>query len=129
MRVPSLALTTIVVACASASGGMQVPSRPRLRSITPDSVEVVAGNVVTIDLRGSGFDISNLVRIGAAELRAVPADATGTVLRVSVPVVVSRNGEAPPNAWLRGRYPVSVTTSRGTSDTLMLTIVPRGSEP
>lgn len=125
---------TLVAACASSVRTTAQAARPRLHSVTPDSVELLTGNVTVIDLRGSGFDTShaapeNTVRIGALLLRAVPSDAHGTVIHVTVPSAVAGATEAPPTPWLAGRYPVSVTTRAGTSDTVMLTIASRGREP
>ena len=48
---------------------------------------------------------------------------------VTVPATVAATTEAPPVPWLGGRYPVSVTTRAGTSDTIMLTIASRGRAP
>jgi len=117
-------------ACAAASKN-SAPSRPRLRSVSPDSVQLFPGNVTEIDLRGSGFDTSraaprNTVQIGSLVLRAVPSTASGTVIRVAVPAEVSSGGGAPPARWMGGRYPVVITTPTGTSDTLMLAIAAPG---
>lgn len=124
----------LVIGCASSVRATAQASRPRLHSVTPDSIELLAGNVTVIDLRGSGFDSShvapeNVVRIGALLLRAIPSDAHGTVIHVTIPSTVAGATEAPPMPWLPGRYPVSVTTRAGTSDTVMLTIASRGREP
>ena len=124
----------LVAGCAGSVRAAAHAARPRLHSVTPDSIELLAGNVTAIDLRGSGFDTSrvapeNTVRIGALLLRAVPSDANGTVIHVTVPSAVAGATEAPPMPWLAGRYPVSVTTRAGTSDTVMLTIASRGREP
>lgn len=126
--------SALSASCASSGRTTTLDSRPRLHSVTPDSVELLAGNVTTIALRGSGFDTSsaapeNTVRIGALLLRAVRSDAQGTVLHVTVPATVAATTEAPPVPWLGGRYPVSVTTRAGTSDTIMLTIASRGRAP
>ena len=127
-------LLCALAGCASSVRASSREARPRLHSVTPDSIELLAGNVTAIDLRGSGFDTSraapeNTVRIGAVLLRAVPSDAHGTVIHVTVPSAVAGATEAPPARWLAGRYPVSVTTRAGTSDTVMLTIASRGREP
>ena len=123
--------SALLAGCASSGRTASRDARPRLHSVSPDSVELITGNVTTIDLRGSGFDTSssspeNTVRIGALLLRAVRSDAQGTVLHVTVPATVGAATEAAPVAWLGGRYPVSVTTRAGTSDTVMLTIASRG---
>jgi hypothetical protein len=106
-------------------------SRPRLRTISPDSVQLFTGNVTEVTLHGSGFDTSraspqNTVRIGTVVLRSVPSDAGGGVIQVAIPPAVPSGGEAPPTPWMNGRYAVSVTTPHGTSDTLMLAIAPQG---
>ena len=134
-RMSAIALVPLYLAgCASSVRATSHEARPRLHSVTPDSIELLAGNVTTIDLRGSGFDTSraapdNTVRVGALLLRAVPSDAHGTLIHVTVPSAVAGATEAPPVPWLAGRYPVSVTTRAGTSDTVMLTIASRGREP
>jgi hypothetical protein len=120
-------------ACASAnkSGTAGTESRPRLRFLRPDSVQLIPGNVTEVDLRGSGFDTSraapqNTVRIGTLVLRGVPSAEGGGIIRVAIPAAVPGNGEAPPMPWMGGRYAVTVTTPRGTSDTLMLAIATHG---
>lgn len=126
--------SALFVGCASAMRTTSQSARPRLHAVTPDSIELLAGNVTTVDLHGSGFDTSrsspeNTVRIGSLLLRAVPSDAQGTVIHIAVPATFEGTGDAPPTRWLAGRYPVSVTTRIGTSDTVMLTIASRGRAP
>jgi hypothetical protein len=126
--------SSVFASCASSLRTTSENRRPRLHSVTPDSVEVIAGNVTAIDLHGSGFDTSrtapeNTVRIGSLLLRAVPSDVHGTVIHVAVPTTTAGTTEAPPVPWLSGRYPVSITTRAGTSDTVMLTIASRGRAP
>ena len=126
--------STVFASCASSVRTASRNARPRLHAVTPDSIELLAGNVTAIDLHGAGFDTSraapdNTVRIGALLLRAVPSDVHGTVIHVAIPATVAGTTEAPPARWLAGRYPVSVTTRLGTSDTLMLTIASRGRAP
>lgn len=121
-----LAAAAVCAACASTAKSAG-PSRPRLRSVSPDSVQLFPGNVTEIDLRGSGFDTTraapqNTVRIGSLVLSAVPSSGGGTVIRVAVPAEVQTGGGAPPTAWIGGRYRVVVTTPTGTSDTLTLAI-------
>lgn len=120
----------VATGCAPVLGA----ARPRLASIVPDSVRLLPGNVTEVDLRGSGFDTSlvapgNTVRIGLLVLRVVPSSARGTVIRVAIPSAIPSDGEAPPAPWMRGRYPVTVSTKAGTSDTLTLAIAPSGGRP
>jgi len=121
-------------ACAGSIHSTSQSARPRLHSVAPDSIELLAGNVTEIDLHGAGFDTSraapgNSVQIGSLLLRAVPSDLQGTVIHVVVPATIAGTTEAAPSRWPAGRYPVSVTTRVGTSDTVMLTIASRGRGP
>lgn len=118
------------MACAPAIAG----GRPRLTAVTPDSVRLIDGNVTELDLRGVGFDTTsaapgNTVWIGALELRGVPSRGNGTTLRVAIPSAIAGAGEAPPRAWMGGRYPVWVSTRAGTSDTLTVAITSAGRLP
>jgi len=124
----------VLASCAGSVRAASHDVRPRLLSVTPDSIELLPGNVTAIDLRGSGFDTSgatpgNTVRIGDLMIRAVPSDAHSTVIHVTVPATIAATSEAPPVAWPAGRYAVSVTTRAGTSDTVLLTIASRGRGP
>ena len=126
--------SAVLVGCAGSVRAASHDVRPRLLSVTPDSIELLPGNVTAIDLRGSRFDTSgaapgNTVHIGDLTLRAVPSDAHGTVIHVTVPATIAVTSEAPPVAWPAGRYAVSVTTRAGTSDTVLLTIASRGRGP
>lgn len=142
MRMPrsSIAAVTMifVAGCApavkAAPPAPVVAARPRLTSIVPDSVRLLRGNVTEIELKGSGFDATpnspdNTVRIGSLVLRNVPSRANGTAIRVAIPATVPSGGEAPPAAWMGGRYPVTVTTKSGTSDTLTVAIAAGGGRP
>ena len=126
--------STVFGGCASSVRTTPQNARPRLHAVTPDSIELLAGNVTSVDLHGSGFDTSrtapeNTVRIGSLLLRAVTSDVHGTIIHVAIPATIAASTEAPPTRWLAGRYPVSVTTRLGTSDTVMLTIASRGRGP
>lgn len=135
-RVVSVALMGAAFgACASGGKPADTTStRPRLTALAPDTVSLIPGNVTEVDLRGSGFDSNriapqNTVRIGALVLRAVPSTANGTRIRVAIPDAVPSGGEAPPAPWSTGRYPVSVSTPGGTSDTILLSIRAGGRLP
>lgn len=128
---PSFALACAVFSACATGAPASRATRPRLSAIAPDSVQILAGNVTEVDLRGSGFDTSrsapqNLVRVGSLVLRAVPSSVKGTVIRIAIPDAVPGGGEAPPAPWMSGRYPVTISTPNGTSDTLTLAIMTRG---
>ena len=130
---------TQMAACASARRAATPAqaaqaARPRISRLEPGSVRLIRGNVTEFDIRGSGFDTSrtspgNTVRIGQVVLTSVPSSANGTLIRVAVPDAVPSGGEAPPSPWMGGRYPVSVQTRAGTSDTLFLVIASAGGNP
>jgi hypothetical protein len=132
----SLLLALGGAACAPAArpgDAAKVPvanARPRLSRIVPDSVRLVPGNVTEIELQGMHLDaVANTVMIGALELRQVRSAMKGTRIIVAIPDAVPSGGEAPPTEWMGGRYPVSIRTAAGTSDTLMLVISTAGSMP
>lgn len=130
---------TPVVACAparraSTPAQAATDGRPRISRLEPGSVRLIRGNVTEFDIRGSGFDTSrtspgNTVRIGQVVLTSVPSRENGTLIRVALPDAVPSGGEAPPSPWMGGRYPVSVQTRAGTSDTLFLVIASAGGNP
>jgi hypothetical protein len=129
-------LATVGAACAPAARQGEVAkvgvagSRPRLTRIVPDSVRLVPGNVVEIELQGANLDaVANLVKIGALELTQVRSAVNGTRITVAIPDVVPSGGEAPPARWIGGRYPVSIQSAAGISDTLTLVITTAGSMP
>jgi hypothetical protein len=136
MALAVLCGATQIAACAPArrAGSAAQETRPRIKQLEPDSVRLIRGNVTEFDIRGSGFDTSrtspgNTVRIGEVVLTSVPSSANGTLIRVAVPDAVPSRGEAPPSPWMGGRYPVSVQTRAGTSDTLFLVIASAGGNP
>ena len=104
--------------------------RPRLTRIVPDSVRIVTGNVTEIELQGTNLDVAaNIVRIGPIELRQIRSTSSGMRITVAIPDAIPSGGEAPPALWLGGRYPVSIQTPAGTSDTLTIVITTAGSMP
>lgn len=122
-----LFLTLVVSACASAARSAEVTSRPRLTALVPDSIRLIAGNVMEVELRGSNFDATaNAVRVGSVEVASVKSTANGTRIVFVIPDHMASGGEAPPARWIGGRYPVTVRTALGTSDTLMLAIAAGG---
>jgi len=132
----SLLLTLCGVACVPAARpgdvgkAAVVETRPRLLRLVPDTARLLPGNVTEIELQGANLDAAdNTIRIGSLELGKVRSTVNGTRIIVAVPDAVPSGGEAPPAPWIGGRYPVSVRTAAGTSDTLMLVISIAGSLP
>lgn len=113
--------TTTSVTTQPASSGA-----PTLTSLTPDSANVSVGAVTTMIIRGTGFETgtpgTNIVEIGPAVINSVPANATGTELRVVVPQTYRLRGGAPPQRIMPGEYDVIVRTSKGASNALKLRV-------
>ena len=131
---PAVHAASFCLAFTMACAPAMAAGRPRLTTVTPDSVHLIAGNVTELDLRGIGFDTTsaapgNTVWIGALELRGVPSRGAGTTLRVAIPSALAGAGESPPRPWMSGRYPVWVSTRAGTSDTLTVAITSAGRLP
>jgi hypothetical protein len=124
----AIALGALGLSACSTGGG-----RPRLDRVEPRSVQVLPGHVVEVNLRGSAFDTGtppqNTVRIGSVAVPGVPSRNNGTLIRFTIPDMMPSRSEAPPAPWLPGQYSIVVTTPKGTSDTLMLTISPPGERP
>ena len=101
---------------------------PHIDSLRPDSVVAVRGAVIEILVVGRGFVAGapgeNAVRVGSATLSHVPANRSGTEIRFVLPDAMPSNGEAPPASLLAGQYAVSVRTSAGESNTMILRVVP-----
>lgn len=132
----SLAFAVGLVGCAPSSRSGDIAKqattapRPRLTRVLPDSVRLINGNVIEIELYGANLDAtSNTVIIGAAVLTQVRSSASGTRITIAIPDAVPSGGEAPPTPWMSGRYPLSIRTAAGTSDTLTLVISTAGSMP
>lgn len=101
---------------------------PLLIQLAPESSRVERGSVVTLTLRGSGFQSTetpgNTVEIGPVLLNGVSADSGGRIIRVVIPDRVVSPGEAPPRRLLPGDYSVIVSTPAGKSNALTFRVLP-----
>lgn len=107
-----LAAGTVVAGCAARA--------PQLVRLTPAEGDLSRGAPVDVVVEGRGFAATNTVRFGALEFRQVPR-VSPTQLRFQVPLDDAARpgrGEAPPGPLASGRYDVTVTTARGTSNAL-----------
>jgi len=92
-------------------------------SVTPSTVTIRAGEPTELVIRGTGFDATdNAVTLGPVTLTAVPSTDQGTRISVVVPDRVVGRGGAPPLLWVGGAYPLTVTTPRGTSAPITVTV-------
>ncbi|MEP7344155.1 MAG: hypothetical protein ABI877_02755 [Gemmatimonadaceae bacterium] len=108
---------------------------PTLVRVAPDTIDIGQGAIPTLSLTGrdfvpggqGGFGTGggNVVRVGALQLTGIPADSAGTTIRFMLPLRYNDSTLSNrPAAFIPGQYPVSVTTPRGTSNALTLTMIP-----
>jgi hypothetical protein len=96
-------------------------SAVHISGLSPTSA--IAGEIVVVTITGCGFDAEgNVVVFGPATVSDVKSTAGGTRLEFGVPTEVRSRGEVPPMMLGAGGYPVSVRSSRGTSNVLVFTL-------
>lgn len=129
-----------LAACgARARGADGVPAStiatgaPALLRLAPETVDIGRGEIPTLVLTGRAFvpggeggfgtGGGNTVRVGPLQLTGIPSDSAGTTIRFALPLSYNDSTlRGRPAAFIPGQYPVSVTTPRGTSNVLMLTM-------
>ena len=70
--------------------------------------------------------LTESVTFGDIPSRGLPSSQGGTQITFWVPKEAPSTGEAPPRILEPGRYPVTVTTTRGTSEPVMFTLIEAG---
>ncbi len=96
--------------------------RPHLERAIPSGADLSTGDVVEVELRGSGFTATgNAVWFGSLSVGSV-ASANGTSLRFIVPSQHPARGEVPPMMIQAGDYAVSIRNRNGVSDTISFTL-------
>jgi hypothetical protein len=99
-----------------------VVKRPHLERAIPSSADLSTGDVVEVELRGTGFTATgNAVWFGSLSVGSV-ASANGTSLRFIVPSQHPARGEVPPMMIQAGDYAVSIRNRNGVSDTISFTL-------
>jgi IPT/TIG domain len=125
---------------AAMSGGVAIfaaiPMQPcSARTDPPHLVEIVpasgpAGTAYPLQatIYGTGFmPAGNVVAFGPVKIADV-ASANHVSITFQVPKLVASRSEVPPMVLTPGKYSVTVTTSAGTSNSLMFTLT-RGLRP
>jgi hypothetical protein len=100
---------------------------PVLLALTPATANITNGDIVEIEVRGSGFDTLNTLRLGELTFRQVRR-VSPLLLRFTVPLDDSareRRGGMAPQALPSGQYDVFVETRHGRSNPLPLTVINR----
>ncbi len=96
--------------------------RPHLERAIPSSADLSTGDVVEVELRGTGFTATgNAVWFGSLSVGSV-ASVNGTSLRFIVPSQHPARGEVPPMMMQAGDYAVSIRNRNGVSDTISFTL-------
>ena len=96
--------------------------RPHLERAIPSSADLSTGDVVEVELRGTGFTATgNAVWFGALSVGSV-ASVNGTSLRFIVPSQHPARGEVPPMMMQAGDHALSIRNRNGVSDTISFTL-------
>jgi hypothetical protein len=123
MKAAALPFLIAAAACASARRG---DGLPHIERITPDTVTLADGTVSEIIVHGSGFAGGNpgrnTIRVGDLTITSVPASDDGHEIRVVLPTRAPAQGDVAPLPIDAGRYPLTVATTRGTSNAVILRI-------
>jgi hypothetical protein len=78
---------------------------------------------VMLEVTGTGFEAStNVVTLGPARITEVKSRTDGSLIEFEVPDRIPSGGGAAPVLWTSGRYPLTITTSRGTSNAVMIDV-------
>jgi hypothetical protein len=89
---------------------------PRLTSIVPATIDLTAGDMTPIVIRGCGFSSTNTLRIGPVTFTRVAATDAGTRIAFVVPQTIPSNSEVPPRQMPTGLMEVVVTTGAASSN-------------
>ena len=104
------------------------PAQTGLDSVTvlhvsPEPIVVREGQPNTITIRGARFDATaNTITVGPITLTTVSSSNSGTVITLTLPERVPSGGGAAPMLWSAGRYPLTVSNTRGISVPVMVTV-------
>ena len=91
--------------------------------VSPEPIVVREGHPNTVTIRGARFDATaNTVTVGPVTLATISSRSSGTVITLTLPGRVPSGGGAAPMLWSAGRYPLTVSNTRGTSVPVMVTV-------
>jgi hypothetical protein len=124
----TVAIVLVLSACHRPAARSDSPAgiieiAPSVSSVAPRSITMRDGEPVTLDIAGAHFDaLNNTVRLGPVSITAVPSRAQGTRIAFSVPDRMPSGGAAAAVLWISGDYPLTITTARGTSAPVSITV-------
>jgi hypothetical protein len=118
--VASLSMVALLGACGrtpSVEARPDMGGAPVVTHLDPTTGRAGEDYPIALTLHGRGFaPTGNAVHFGSVPVTGLPSTAGGTRITLSVPKVMPSTGEVAPFVLLPGDYPVTVTTSRGTSE-------------
>ena len=117
----SLLLLSAIVSCRRpAQAGSDSVT---VLQVSPEPIVVREGQPNAVTIRGARFDATaNTVTVGPVTLTAISSRSGGTVITLTLPQRVPSGGGAAPMLWNAGRYPLTVSNTRGTSVPVMVTV-------
>jgi hypothetical protein len=128
--VAALTMVAVLGACArtpSVESRPDVSGAPVVTRLDPASGPAGEDYPIDLTIHGSGFDATgNVVHFGSMTVSDLPSTDSGTRITFPVPKIRPSTGEVPPFVLLPGDYPVTVTTSGGTSEPVVFKMT-RGS--
>lgn len=100
------------------------PTTLQITSVTPNVVTIEVGNpdANSITIKGFLFTTDNTVKVGPVLLTQIPSGRNGQTIKLVLPDRVWAGGEAPPQLWTPGTYPVSVMNTNGQSNIVEIEI-------
>jgi hypothetical protein len=117
-----------VIACARSAehtpdSQASVLAAPTISEATPARLVMTGAAPLTLDIVGTGFeDSTNTIVLGPVSATNVRGQSNGTRIVFTVPDRVPSGGGAAPVLWTSGRYPLTVTTTRGTSNVVTIDV-------
>ncbi len=112
------------VGAAPGAADSPATNGPRVHDVTPDSVRAGEAYPALLTIWGEGFDPEgNILRFGDVLTDTLPS-RTGTSIRWDMPKSVRLGSEAPPMVVQAGRYELTIETSEGVSNSVIVTVLP-----
>ena len=127
----SLVSLSLIVGAAFGCARMPPPSGPgvvgdagpSILSLSPTNGRAGEAYPIEVTIEGRGFDeAGNTVTFGGIPSRGLPSSEGGTRISFWVPKEAPSRGEVPPMILTPGEYPVTVTTTAGTSEPAVFTL-------
>jgi len=104
--------------CGLLYGAAHASETPQIKELIPASGLAGAAYPIRITIVGAGFmPTGNTIDIGPVKLTDV-ASTDSTSISIQLPKVLLNTGQAPPLVLQPGEYLITVTTQKGTSNSM-----------